>query len=84
MLSQDLTTLLRKLAIALSVSADVLIFDNKEREPQDEGLKLQFEAINHFDEEDKQLAQGVLEGLILKHQAKQSFIRQAAAKKNKA
>ena len=34
-----------------------------------------------FDEEDKQLARGILEGLILKHQAKQSMLRQSAAKK---
>jgi len=34
--------------------------------------------------EDKQLAQGVLEGLILKHLAKQSLQRQAAARKRKA
>jgi len=44
---------------------------------------LQFEAISQFDEEDRQLAQGVLEGLILKHQAKQSLQRQATAKGNK-
>jgi hypothetical protein len=44
---------------------------------------LKFEAISQFDEEDRQLAQGVLEGLILKHQAKQSVQRQTTAKGNK-
>ncbi len=44
---------------------------------QDKHLKLKFEAIRQFDEEDKQIAQGVLEGLILKHQAKQSVMRQS-------
>ena len=58
----------------------MLIFDEDERGP-DDTLKLQFEAVSQFDDEDKQLAQGVLEGLILKHQAKQSLQRQAAAKK---
>ena len=31
-----------------------------------------------FDEDDKELARGLLEGLILKHQAKQSVARQVA------
>ncbi len=55
----------QKLAIALSVSADVLIFDEGEREP-DDSLKFQFETIGRFDDEDKRVAQAVLEGLILK------------------
>lgn len=44
----------------------------------DADLRLQFEALGQFDAEDKNLALGVLEGLILKHQAKQSQLRQAA------
>lgn len=32
-------------------------------------MRLQFEAISQFDEDDKELARGLLEGLILKHQA---------------
>lgn len=64
---------------ALHVSLDNLVFGEEPRGP-DERLRLQFEAISQFDEEDKQLTQGVLEGLILKHQAKQSIQRQTAAK----
>jgi len=52
----------------LSVSADMLIFDNKEREP-DEDLKLQFEAVSQFSPEEKKIAKAVIEGLILKHDA---------------
>jgi len=59
-----------------------LIFGEGERGP-DELLRLQFEVISQFDEEDRQLAKGVLEGLILKHQAKQSVQRQTTAKGNK-
>jgi transcriptional regulator with XRE-family HTH domain len=70
---------LKKIALAMSVTIDSLVFGEQERGPEDR-LRLQFEAISQFDEEDKQLAQGVLEGLILKHQAKQSIQRQAAAK----
>lgn len=75
--SQPTLDTLRRLAMALSVSADELIFGKTERGP-DEDLRLQFEAVSQFDEEDKDLARGLLEGLILKHQAKQSMRRQAA------
>lgn len=78
--TQPTLDIIRKLAIALSVSADMLIFDKDERGP-DDSLRLQFEAISQFDDEDKHLAQGVLEGLILKHQAKQSMQRQQSTKK---
>ena len=61
------------------MTADELIFGEHERGP-DESLRLQFETISQFDDEDKLLAQGLLEGLILKHQAKQSVQRQTAAK----
>ena len=64
---------------ALHVSLDDLVFGEEPRGPE-ERLRLQFEAISQFDEEDKQLTQGLLEGLILKHQAKQSVRRQATAK----
>jgi transcriptional regulator with XRE-family HTH domain len=60
---------LRSLAIALGVSADELLFDDVERGPGDE-LRLIFEAVSRFDDDDKLLAKGVLEGLILKHEAK--------------
>ncbi|MBI4755852.1 MAG: helix-turn-helix transcriptional regulator [Betaproteobacteria bacterium] len=75
--SQPMLDVIRRLAIALSVTTDELIFDKDERGPE-EDMRLQFETISQFDEEDKELARGLLEGLILKHQAKQSVARQAA------
>lgn len=78
--SQPTLDVIRKLAIALGTSADSLIFDTDEREP-DDSLRFQFEALSQFDDNDKQVAQEVLEGLILKHQAKQSAQRREAAKK---
>ncbi|THB69716.1 MAG: XRE family transcriptional regulator [Gammaproteobacteria bacterium] len=66
---------LKKIAVAMNVSTDYLLFEEHERGPS-EDLVLQFEAISQFDEEDKELAHGLLEGLILKHQAKQSMLRQ--------
>lgn len=69
---------LKKLATALHVTTDSLLFGEAERGP-DEELRLQFEAIRQFDEDDKETARSVLEGLILKHQAKQ-LLRQAASR----
>lgn len=60
--------MIRKIAVALSVSADELIFDEKERGPGDD-LRLQFEAVSKFTAEEKKVIKSVLEGLILKHEA---------------
>jgi|APDOM4702015191_1054821.scaffolds.fasta_scaffold155516_2 transcriptional regulator with XRE-family HTH domain len=75
--SQPSAEALKKIAKTFSISTDWLLFEDGERGP-DEDLRLQFEAVSQFDEEDKDLARGVLEGLILKHQAKQSILRQAS------
>lgn len=58
-----------RLAKALHVSLDQLVFDDDERGPSDD-LALQFEAIAQFSEEEKQTVRELLEGLILKHQAR--------------
>ena len=67
--SQPTLEVLRKLAVALSVSADVLLFDHEERGPDDD-LRLQFETITRFDSEEKKIVKAVLDSLILKHEAK--------------
>jgi hypothetical protein len=46
-----------------------LIFDERERGPADD-LRLQFEAVSQFSAEEKEVIKAVLEGLILKHEAK--------------
>lgn len=66
-----------KAEFALTVTTDEPIFGKDEDGPDDD-LRLQFEAISQFDEEDQELARGLLEGLIFKHQAKQSMARAAA------
>jgi transcriptional regulator with XRE-family HTH domain len=66
--SQPTLDVIRQLAIALSTTADLLIFDKDERGPDDE-LRLQFEAVVKFSKEEKKVAKAVLEGLILKHEA---------------
>lgn len=72
--AQPTLEVMKKLAVALSTSADALLFDDAERGP-DDALKLQFEAVRQFDEDDRRTALEVLEGLILKHQAKRMIAR---------
>lgn len=80
--AQPTLDVMKKLAIALSASTDWLLFEEDERGPDDE-LKLHFEAVRQFDEEERKTALEVLDGLILKHQAKRMMQRsqsQAATK----
>lgn len=60
---------LKRLALALAVTTDELVFEEDERGPDDE-LRLQFEAVSRFDPEEKKTAKEVLDSLILKHEAK--------------
>lgn len=71
-LSQPTLGVIKKLAIALGVTSDELIFDSKERDPSDD-LRLQFEALKNFTEDEKHTAREVLESLILKHNARRAF-----------
>jgi len=67
--SQPTLDVLRKLAIALNVPGDMLLFDEHERTaPED--FMLQFEAISKFGIDEKKILKEVLDGLILKHEAK--------------
>jgi len=68
--SQPSAEAIKKIAKTFSVTADWLLFENDERGPDDD-LRLQFEALNQFSPEEKNVARTVLEGLILKHAANQ-------------
>jgi len=59
----------RKLAIALNVSADALVFDADERAPG-KNLELHFEAVSQLEPDELQVVLDVIDGLLLKHQAK--------------
>ena len=59
-----------RLAKALHVSLDHLVFDEHERGPDDE-LKLQFEAVRQLPPEDRQAIKAMLDGMIVKHRTKQ-------------
>ena len=65
--SQPAVDVLKRLAIALSVSADTLLFDESERGPDDD-LRLQFEALSAMSPEEKHVAKAVLEAMIVKNQ----------------
>ena len=72
--AQPTLEVIKKLAIALAASTDWLLFEEDERGPDDE-LKLQFEAVKQFDEQERKTALEVLDGLILKHQARRMVER---------
>lgn len=67
--SQPALDVLRNLAIALSVSADVLLFDSDERGP-DEDFRLRFEALNRLDQDERSVIKELIDGMLLKHEAR--------------
>jgi len=81
--SQPTLDVIRNLATALSVSADELLFGrdesgNTQRGPDDD-LRLQFEAVSRFDADEKQVIRSLLDGMILKHEARRWSSPAAAA-----
>jgi len=60
---------LKKLAVALRVIADQLLFDEDERAPADE-LKLQFGALSRLDPDERRVIQEVVESMLVKHEAR--------------
>jgi len=70
--AQPTADVLRRLAIALRTSADALLFDEDERGPDDD-LRLQFEAASRLDPAGKEIVKEVVEGIIMKHDAKRWF-----------
>ena len=71
---------LKKIALALNVSTDFLLFEEQERGPSDD-LALQFEAISQLPGKEQEVVMEVLDGLIIKYQARRwDTTRQAAAK----
>jgi transcriptional regulator with XRE-family HTH domain len=67
--SQPTLDALRKLAISLNVPGDMLLFDEDERKPPEDFL-LQFQALMQLEAEDKKAVRSVIDGLLLRHQAK--------------
>lgn len=67
--AQPTLDVLRRLAVALSVSADRLVFDADERGPDDD-LLLHLEAIQHLSDDEKQVVKTVIESVLLRHEAR--------------
>lgn len=67
--AQPSIDILKKIAVALHVSTDFLLFDAHERVPEGE-LSLQFEAIVQLPEEEQNVVREVLESLIIKYQSR--------------
>lgn len=59
-----------RLAKVLRVSLDDLVFGEGERGPSDD-LRLQFEAVSQFPEEERRIVKALLDGMIIKFQTKQ-------------
>jgi transcriptional regulator with XRE-family HTH domain len=68
--SQPTLEVLRQMARALGVSADVLIFDEEERGPQEPAFRLHLEALDQLDPDEQAALQTVIEGTLLRHQAR--------------
>lgn len=77
--SQPTRDVIRNMAKALNVTSDCLLFGDEERGPDDD-LRLQFEAVNRFGPDEKQVVRSLLEGMILKHEARRWTSSLAAAK----
>jgi len=67
--SQPTLEVLRQMALTLGVSADVLIFSEDERTP-DPSLQQLFVAVATLDDDEKRAIRSVVEGMLLKHEAR--------------
>ena len=67
--SQPTLDVLRRLATELAISADVLLFDPEERTIPDD-LKHHLEAINQLDPDERNAIRTLVEGTLLRHQAR--------------
>lgn len=65
--SQPTLEVIKRLAQALRVSADALVFDASERGP-DEELRFQFEAVARMPKKEKDAIRTMLEAMIVKNQ----------------
>ena len=72
--TQPTLTVIRKLAVALSISADVLVFGKDERGPDDR-LRFHFEAVSQLDPDEQDTIMEVIDGMLLKHDAKRRLVR---------
>ena len=80
--SQPTLDVIRRLAIALGVSTDMLIFDEQERGPA-ETLRYQFETISRMPEQEQDMVRSMLDAVIIKNQVSGAIERVAKTAKEK-
>jgi transcriptional regulator with XRE-family HTH domain len=71
-LSQPTLDVIKRLAVTLSVTADELIFETEERKA-DDSLLLLLEGVSQLDPDEKHVIKEIIEGILLKHQARRLF-----------
>ncbi|NIH15845.1 helix-turn-helix transcriptional regulator [Serratia symbiotica] len=65
--SEPTLDVIRRLAIALGVSADMLVFDEQERSPVGQ-LRYQFETISRMPQHEQDVIRELLDAMIIKNQ----------------
>jgi transcriptional regulator with XRE-family HTH domain len=77
-LSQPTLDVIKRLAVTLSVTADELIFEDEERKA-DDSLLLLLEGVAQLDPDEKHVIKELIEGILLKHQARRLFSERPVA-----
>ncbi|MCT2387984.1 helix-turn-helix domain-containing protein [Erwinia pyrifoliae] len=72
--SQPTLDVIRRLAIALGVSADMLVFEKDARGPNDR-LRYQFETISRMSEREQEVIRELLDAMIVKNQVSGTIAR---------
>lgn len=72
--SQPTLDVIRRLAIALGVSADRLVFDEHERDPA-ATLRYQFEAVSKLSDHEQDVVRELLDAVIVKSQVAGALAR---------
>lgn len=80
--AQPSLEVLKKIALALHVSTDFLLFEEHERGPSDD-LVLQFEAVSKLDEKEREAVETMIAGVLHMHDAKRWHATTQAAKSTK-
>lgn len=65
--NQPTLDVIKRLSVALSVTADQLIFDPAEREPQSDALRILFLTIGKFPKEDQKTVISLLDAFVKRH-----------------
>jgi len=59
-------------------TTDSLLFDDDERGPQSQSLRLKLEAVDQFTPDEQEHVAAFIEGALLRHHARQAFSGQAS------